>query len=153
MTNTVEPIEGEGVPNILAPIRDDRDTDWAVAFLAKLHQRERIRVHLLSVQAPYNGHVRMFFKDVQVRAFQREDAQKELAPVCKALDRAGVPYNTHVVVGYAAEEIARFAQRHNCRQIVMGPPKGRGLSELILGSLGQQVEHLMRVSGRTCEVL
>jgi nucleotide-binding universal stress UspA family protein len=141
------------VPNILAPVRPDRDTDWAVGFLIKLHQRERIRVHLLSVQPPLNGHVRMFFNQDQLSAFHQEDAEKELEPMRRALDAAGVPYNMHVVVGYLAEEIAKFAQEHHCPQIVMGPMKGSGLSELILGSLTRQVEHLMRISGKTCEVL
>jgi len=148
-----KPAESGDVPNILAPVRADRDTDWAIGFLIKLHQRERIRVHLLSVQQPFNGHVRMFFTEAQVRAFHEEDAEKELEPMRRALDAAGVPYNTHVVLGYSAEEIARFAQEHHCPQIVMGPVKGGGLSEMILGSLTRQVEHLMRLSGKTCEVL
>ncbi|MGE0799736.1 MAG: universal stress protein [Lautropia sp.] len=141
------------MPNILAPVRPDRDTDWVAGFLIKLHQRERIRVHLLSVRPPFNGHVRMFFDDAEIRAFHREDAENDFAPIRRALDANGVPYNTHVVVGYLAEEIVRFAQEHHCPQIVMGPPKGSALSELILGSLTRQVEHLMRLTGRTCEVL
>ena len=71
----------------------------------------------------------------------------------RALDAAGVPYDTHTVVGYDAEEIAKFAQARQCRQIVMGPVKGMGLSEMILGSLSHQVERLMRMAGRPCEVL
>lgn len=141
------------MPNILAPVRPDRDMDWAVNFLVKLHQRERIRVHLLSVQPPYNGHVRMFFSESQIRAIHEEDAEVELAPMRKALDAAGVPYNTHVAVGNVAEEIARFAQDHHCPQIVMGPVRGTGVSEMIMGSLSRQVEHLMRLAGKTCEVL
>ena len=141
------------MPNILVPVRTDRDTDWVANFLIKLHQRERIRVHLLSVQPPFTGHVRMFFAEAEIRAFRWEDAQREFAPIRRALDAAGVPYNTHLVVGYLAEEIARFAQALHSPQIVMGPPKGRGLSELVLGSLTRQVEQLMRVSGNACEVL
>lgn len=139
--------------DVLAPVRSDRDTEWAVAFLVKLHQRERIRVHLLSVQQPYNGHVGMFFSAGQMRAFHREDAEREIAPMRKALEAAGIPCESHIVVGRVAEEIARFAQEHACRQIVMGPVRGHGLSQFILGSLTQQVEHLMRAAGKTCEVL
>lgn len=138
---------------VLAPVRADRDTDWAAAFLVKLHQRERILVHLLSVQPPYDGHVRMFFSPAQVRAFHREDAERELAPVRRALEAAGVPHETHVVVGRVAEEIARFAREHGCRQIVMGPVRGRARPGLVLGSLTQQVERLLRTAGTPCEVL
>lgn len=148
-----ESVPGDDMTNVLAPVRPDRDTDWAVSFLVKLHQRERMLVHLLSVQVPYNGHVRMFFSPGQVRAFQREDAERELEPMRRALQAAGVPYACHVVVGRVAEEIAKFAQEHACHQIVMGPVRGRPLSGLILGSLTHQVEHLMRMAGQTCEVL
>lgn len=139
--------------NILAPVRPDRDTDWVAGFLIKMHQRERIRVHLLSVRSPFNGHVRMFFDEPQIRAFHQEDAESELAPVRRALDAAGVPYDAHVAVGYAAEEIVRFAHKHHCPQIVIGPPKGNGLSDLVLGSLTRQIEHMMRLTGEACEVL
>ena len=139
--------------NILVPVRPDRDIDWAVGFLAKLQQRQHIRVHLLSVQPPLNGHIRMFFDEAQVRAFHEEDAERDMAPLRAALDAAGVPYNTHVVVGYLAEEIARFAQEHHCPQIVMGPVRGGGFPEFVMGSLTRQVEHLMRLAGSPCEVV
>jgi nucleotide-binding universal stress UspA family protein len=146
-------VRGDAMTNVLAPVRPDRDTDWAVAFLVKLHQRERILVHLLSVQVPYNGHVGMFFSAGQLRAFQREDAERELEPMRRALHAAGVPCESHIVVGRVAEEIAKFAQDHDCHQIVMGPVRGRARSGFILGSLTHQVEHLMRMAGQTCEVL
>ncbi len=138
---------------LLAAVRPDHDTDWVSRFLIEMHQREPVRVHLLSVRCPFNGHVRMFFDEKLIREFHTEDAERELAPVRRALDAAGVPYVTHVAVGYAAEEIVKFAQRHHCQRIVMGPPKGGNLSELVLGSLNRQIEQMMRTTGRACEVL
>jgi nucleotide-binding universal stress UspA family protein len=139
--------------NILFPVRPDRDTAWVVSFLAKLRQREPVFVHLLSVQMPLSGHVRMFFSEAQVRAFHEEDGEKELAPVRKALDQAGIPYVPHMVVGHSAETIATFAREYNCHQVVMGPALENGFSDLVLGSLTRQVEHLLRSSGKPCEVL
>lgn len=139
--------------NILAPVLPGRDMQWQARFLARLHDRERIRVHLLSVQPPYNAHVRMFFNSAQIRDIQESDARAELEPAARALDAFGVPYNTHVVIGHPAEEIARFAQGHHCPQIVMGPALGSGLPELVLGSLNRQVQMLMQQAGRLCEVL
>lgn len=141
------------MPNILVPVQTDRDTDWVANFLIKLHQRERIRVHLLSVQPPFTGHVRMFFAESEIHALRREDAQRQFALIRRALDAAGVPCNTHIVVGHLAEEITRLARALHSPQIVMGPPRGRCLSDLVLGSLTRQVEQLMRVSGNACEVL
>lgn len=139
--------------DILAVVRPDHDTDWVARFLIEMYQRERVHVHLVSVRCPFNGHVRMFFDETLLHDFHREDAETELAPVRQALDAAGVPYETHVAVGYAAEEIVKLAQKHRCMRIVMGPPKGGSLSELILGSLNRQIEQMMRVTGKACEVL
>ena len=154
-TNPSKPIQEPAVPNILAPVRADRNTAWAANFLIGLSRREPIRVHLLSVQPPVTGfvHVKIFFDPAEIRAFYDEQAEREFAPMRRALDAAGVPYETHTVVGYDAEQIAKFAQGLQCRQIVMGPMKGLGLSEMILGSLSHQVERLMRLAGRPCEVL
>ena len=43
------------VKRILFAVRDDLDTNWAIDFLVRLHQREPIMVHLLSVQPPQEG--------------------------------------------------------------------------------------------------
>jgi nucleotide-binding universal stress UspA family protein len=143
----------DSVPNILAPIRPDHDIEWATRFLIKLHERERVRVHLLSVQPSYYGHVRLFFSAAQIRKFHEEDCERELAPVRRALDVAGVPYNVHVRVGSAAEVIAQFAREYHCPQIVMGPARKVGIAELILGTLTREVEHLMQAHGRSCEIV
>lgn len=138
---------------ILAFVRSDRDADWVARSLIRLHQREDIRVHLLSVRPPFNGHVRMFFDEEQIHAFHLEDAQSELAPLRAALGAAGVRYDSHMAVGSAAEEIVRFAQDHHCDRIVVGPPRGNGVSRLVLGSLTRQIEHMMQLAGTTCEVV
>ena len=139
--------------DILAFVRSDRDADWVARSLIRLHQREDIRVHLLSVRPPFNGHVRMFFDEEQIHAFHLEDAQSELAPLRVALGAAGVPYDSHMAVGYAAEEIVKFAQSHHCDRVIVGPPKGNGVSKLVLGSLTRQVEHMMQLAGTACEVV
>lgn len=138
---------------ILFPVVGDRDPSWGISFLERLQQREPITVELLSVQQPYTGHVRMFFDKDEVFTFHREDAERELAPVRRALEAAGVPYRAHMVVGYSAEAIARFAQEHHVAQVVLGPPRGRGFSELVLGSLTRQVRSLLESAGAPCEVL
>jgi len=145
--------EDSDVANILAPVRSDRDVRWISECLAKLHQREPIRVHVLSVQPAYDGHVRMFFHPEEIHAIQREDAEREMQPLCDALKKLGIPFNKHVAVGSSAEEIASFAESHYCRQIVMGPSLASRFTELVLGSLNHQVSALMRASGRSCEVI
>jgi nucleotide-binding universal stress UspA family protein len=138
---------------VLFPVVGDRDPAWGVDFLERLQQREPILVELLSVQQPYTGHVRMFFDKDTVFTFHKEDAERELAPVKAALNAASIAYRTHMVVGHSAEAIADFAKEYHVSQIVLGPPRGMGIPDLILGSLTRQVRQLMESAGAPCEVL
>lgn len=141
------------IKNVLFPVRDDRNVEWAIAFIKRLHQREPVRVHLLSVRAPLNGHVRMFFSSEQISGFHYDDGEAALKPVREALERAGVACVSHVEVGNSAEIIAEYARKYHCPQIVMGPPRSGVLFPFVLGSLGRQIEHLMQGAGEPCEVL
>lgn len=138
---------------VLATVREDHDQRWAVDQLSRMNQREPIRVHLLSVQPRYSGHVRMFLSPEWIHEAQREDAEREMAPMRSALDALGISTECHVAEGSSAEQIARFAREHHCAQIVIGPPAAGHLSDRIYGSLNREVEHLMRQAGTPCEVL
>ena len=137
---------------VLAPVRADHDQRWAVNCLAEMHRREPIHVHLLSVQPRYSGHVRMFLNPEWIHQVQEEDGQAEMAAMSRALDDLGIPYERHVAEGSSAEQIARFACEHHCKQVVMGPLSSGHLSERVFGSLNRQVEHLLRTAGEPCEV-
>lgn len=137
---------------VVAPVRSDHDPRWAAQFLAGLNRQEPIHVHVLSVQPRYSGQVRLFLNPTWLREVQREDAEHEMAPLCRALAALGIGYEQHVVEGSSAEEIARFAREHHCRQVVMGPAMPGHLSDRIFGSLNRQVEHLLQQSGERCEV-
>jgi nucleotide-binding universal stress UspA family protein len=137
---------------VLAPVRADHDQGWALKCLAQMHEREPIHVHLLSVQPRYSGHVRMFVNPQWIHEVQLEDGQAEMAPMCRALDDLGIPYERHVAEGSSAEQIARFAREHHCTQVVMGPVSAGQLSQRVFGSLNRQVEQLLRATGEPCEV-
>ncbi|MEW5707366.1 MAG: universal stress protein [Pseudomonadota bacterium] len=142
------------IENVLLPVSDERDMQWAVDYVTRLSRQGPIRVHLLSVQTPFNGHVRMFFKDDDIAQFHREDGEKELAPVREVLEGAGVPCVSHVAVGYSAATIAEFARRYHCTRIVMGPQRDpMTVSGLLLGGLSRQVEQLLRTAGQACQVV
>jgi nucleotide-binding universal stress UspA family protein len=142
------------VENVLLPVSDERDMQWALDYVISLSRQRVIRVHLLSVQTPFNGHVRMFFKDDDIAQFHREDGEKQLAPVKEALEKAGVPCVPRVAVGYSAATIAEFARRYRCTRIVMGPQREpMTVSGLLLGGLSRQVEQLLRAAGQACQVV
>jgi nucleotide-binding universal stress UspA family protein len=138
---------------VLVPVVDDHDQRWVVDFLAQEHERDPLVVHLLSVQPRYSGHVRMFVDPALIHEAQEEDAQAQMKPMCEALSARGIPYHAHVVEGSTAEQIASYAQAHDCQQIVIGPPRAGWSSERVLGSVNRQVEQLLRHAGRPCEVL
>lgn len=137
---------------VLAPVRADHDQRWTVDCLTELNQREPIRVHLLSVQPRYSGHVRMFVSPTWIHQVQQEDGEQELMPMGRELQARGIAYDCHVVEGSSAEQIARFAREHHCTQVVMGPPAAGHLSDRIFGSLNHQVEQLLQQAGEPCVV-
>lgn len=137
---------------VLAPVRADHDQRWALNCLTELNRREPIRVHLLSVQPRYSGHVRMFVSPAWIHEVQAEDGQQELEPMWRELEARGIACERHVVEGSSAEQIARFAQEHHCAQVIMGPPTPGHLSDRVFGSLNHQVEQLLQQSGEPCVV-
>ncbi len=140
--------------NVLFPVSSERDTQWGVDYLVRMHREESVRVHLLSVQPSLNGHVRMFFSDQDIKHFHREDGEKELAPVREKLDAAGVPHVAHIAVGSSAATIAEFARRFQCEQVVMGPAVSGGvLSGMLIGGIAHQVAHLLETMGAACQVI
>ena len=140
--------------NILVPVHPGQDTQWVARYLAKLHQRERIRVHLLTVRPQYTGLVGLFFSCADLIEFNRQDGEDALRPMRLVLDATGIPYNTHHVSGRTVDEIAKFAKEHHCPQIVIGPARSHWFNELLFGSLTRRVEAMMRTSSdKACEVL
>jgi len=140
--------------NILVPVHAGQDTQWVARHLVKLHQRERIRVHLLTVRPQYSGLVGLFFSCADLIEFNRKDGDDALQPMRLALDATGIPYNTHHVSGSTVDEITKFAKEHYCPQIVIGPAGAHWFEELFFNSLTRRVATMMRASSdKPCEVL
>ena len=140
--------------NILVPVHTGQDTQWVARHLVKLHQRERIRVHLLTIRPKYTGLVGLFFSCADLIEFNRQDGDDALQPMRLALDATGIPYNTHHIIGRTVDEIAKFARENHCPQIGIGPVGVHWIIELFFGSLTRRVDAMMRTnSDKPCEVL
>jgi nucleotide-binding universal stress UspA family protein len=128
--------------DILLPILDPDDSQWAVEQAISLNRRNPVKVHLLSVRHPLPRHIAQFFGGGDLRRFHEETGMRALEPAIRLLDQAGVAHEEHVVVGRQAQSIVEFAKQHECVQIIL--PQRKGFPSLGLGSIGSQVRQLMQ---------
>src|SRR4051812_21239887 len=78
----------------------------------------------------------------QLDRYYREEGEQALAEAKKLLDRAGIPYQAHVLVGEPAEMIVKHAGKTGCDLVAVGA-KGRGaLGDMLLGSTATKLLHL-----------
>jgi nucleotide-binding universal stress UspA family protein len=128
----------------LVPVDGSSGSLAAVRHVIKLIEgREPLEIHLLNVQPPLHGDVTTFVSASAVRGYHEEEAAKALAPACELLDRAGVPYTKHTIVGHAAHTIAETARRLSCDKVIMGT-RGLGtFSQFLTGSVTHEAIHQM----------
>jgi nucleotide-binding universal stress UspA family protein len=86
--------------------------------------REKPRVELVTVHRPVpklRGMGAAVGKSQLERYYQEEGAQA-LAEAKKLLNRAGVPYESRILIGDPAEMIARHAKSWGCDIVCIGSP-------------------------------
>ena len=122
---------------VLVPIDGSEFSRRAVEHLIALVKDQcPTEIHLLNVQIPIDsGHARMFFSETDVEAYHRDEGIEALSEARAMLDREGIQYTFHILVGHVAETIARFAQEKDIDRIVMGTHGRTGLTQLLLGSV------------------
>ena len=77
-------------------------------------------------------------KDV-VETYQREEAEKVLAPVSTFLNRHGIDAKSITKVGHAGEIISKTADSGKFDLLVMGTHGHSALANLVMGSVTTQV--------------
>lgn len=125
---------------VLVPVDGSENSLRAVRHVIKLvRDREPPDIHLVNVQPPVSGDVTTFVGSSAVKNWHREEGEKALAAAKAELDRAGVPYHVHILVGSPGEVVAEFSKELGVDKIIMGT---RGLGKaagLILGSVANDV--------------
>lgn len=134
--------------NILVPVDGSDNANRAVVHARRLAQGARsARLHLLNIQTPPRGRAGVSRQVTQemIDEFYAREGQEAMEEARKLLDAAGVDYTSHVVFGNAASEIAGYAQEHACARIVMGTRGNGSLTNILIGSVANQVVQLAQV--------
>lgn len=131
----------------LVPVDGSANSDRAVRHLIRLARGGApLEIHLLNVQEPIDApEIRRFRLPREIRRMQLGRGADQLRPARARLDKAGIRYETHTLIGDVARTIAGFAQRRRCNEIIMGTRGMTSLANLLLGSVATKVIHLARV--------
>ncbi|MGD8207663.1 MAG: universal stress protein [Thiohalocapsa sp.] len=132
---------------VLVPVDGSEFSDRALDYAIELAKSQGpLELHLLSVQIPIDsGHARMFATDAEIEAYHRDEGMKVLQPYIERLEAAGIGYTYHVLVGHVAQTIARFAKEQKFEKVVMGTHGRSGLTNLLLGSVAQNVIRRLKI--------
>lgn len=131
---------------LLLPIAGSPNDRHAVqAVIRRFLNETALEVHLLNVQRPFSWHVSRHAPAGQRKAHHDEQAAQALAPAREQLDRYGVPYAVHTVVGQPAESITDAAHRLGCDRIVMATARKNTLTRWVENSVTERVVELTDV--------
>lgn len=94
---------------------------------------------LITVQAQLPSRARAAVGKDVVETYQREEAERILAPSATFLTRHGINAKSIAKVGHAAEVIARTAETGKFDLLVMGSHGHGTLGNLVMGSVATKV--------------
>ena len=128
--------------NILLAADGSDYTKRAAKYLAQYVEglSKSPSVHVLHVHGalPYGRAASVVGKKA-VEKYQAEECEKALAPARKELDKAGVDYEAHWVIGDVAEEVKNFTKKNGIDLIVMGSHGHGAFTSFALGSTAGKI--------------
>jgi nucleotide-binding universal stress UspA family protein len=81
----------------------------------------------------------------QLARYYEEEGAKSLAEAKKLLDKAGIAYESQVLVGEPAEAIVKHCQKARCAFIALGAKGRSALGDMVMGSTASKVLQLSDV--------
>lgn len=94
---------------------------------------------VLNVQPALSPRVRAMVGASLVADYQREEAEKVLAPIERFLKRHAIAFRCEWVIGAPSDQILRAARKQGAQLLVMGT-QGHGLfGRAVMGSVAQRV--------------
>ena len=128
MLKVLVPVDGS--PNALRAVRN------AIVEYQRHHELE---LHLLNVQPHLSRHIGRFVSRQDREGWHHDRAEAAMASARTELQQAGVPHETHWVVGDRAAEICRAAKRLGVHHIVMGTARKNSLTRMLEDSVTNRV--------------
>ena len=110
--------------------------------------REKPEVELVTVHLPVPKLGRMSAAGIgkaEIEKYYREEGEQNLAAAKKLLERSGLAYNAHILVGPVAETIAKHAKGSRCDLICIGTHGRTGIAGALIGSVASKVLHISDV--------
>lgn len=110
--------------------------------------KEPPQVELVTVHLPVphvGGFSGVVVTHEMIEQHYREEGQKALAPIKEILDKAGIRYTPHILVGDIAKAIVEQADKVRCDMIYMGTRGMTAMSNMLVGSIATKVLHLAHV--------
>jgi nucleotide-binding universal stress UspA family protein len=97
-------------------------------------------VHVLHVHGalPY-GRAAAVVGRKAIEKYQAEECEMALVPARKELDKAGVEYDAHWVIGDVAEQVKAFVKKNGIDLIVMGSHGHGAFTSFAVGSTGAKI--------------
>lgn len=105
------------------------------------------QVHVLNVQQEpvlYGEFVTANAVDELNKSFL-DKSHRTLAEAATALQTAGIPYQTHAILGNVAEQVNDAVQRLGCDTVVMGTRGLGSFTGMLMGSVANRVVHEVSV--------
>jgi nucleotide-binding universal stress UspA family protein len=128
--------------NILLAADGSEYTKRAARYLADYvaDLAKKPKVHVLHVHGalPYGRAASVVGKKA-IEKYQSEECDKALAIARKELDKAGVKYEAHWVIGEVAEQVKAFAKENDIDLIVMGSHGHGAFTSFAIGSTGARI--------------
>jgi len=136
----VHPEGDSSMLKVLVPVDGSANALRALGHaIAEYRRNHTLELHLLHVRPPLSRHISRFIGRQERDAWHRDQAAIAMAAAEALLDQAGVPHQSHWVVGDRANEICHAAVRLGVHHIVMGTARKNSITRMLEDSVTNRV--------------
>ncbi|MEZ5926823.1 MAG: universal stress protein [Hyphomicrobiaceae bacterium] len=133
----------------LVPVDDSdyarRALDYAISLAGKLAGPAKLHIVTSHDEAYVSERMMGHISVEKVQEILQKHSESILEPAVEAARKAGVDFETEVLIGHTAEAVAARAKSLGADAIIMGTRGMSAVSNLVMGSVATKVVHLAEV--------